>query len=61
MVWRHIDDLCAGILIVGCFVAIFVGENGQAWGILGVAAGWCMRKGTTAGINAVKRDKNKTP
>lgn len=61
MFWRHIDDLCAGVLIVGSFVAIFVGENGQAWGILGVAAGWCMRKGGEAGKNAVKLNKDKSP
>lgn len=61
MFWRHIDDLCAGVLIVGCLVAILCGIDGQAWGILGVAAGWCMRKGGEAGKNAVKRDKKTGP
>jgi hypothetical protein len=51
--WEHIDDIIAMTVVVGCFVAIFLSCDGEAWALLGAAAAWCFR----SGIESRKKDK----
>lgn len=45
MFWSHIDDICALLIIVGCFIAIYCGIDSQAWALLGAAGAWVFRSG----------------
>jgi hypothetical protein len=57
--WHHIDDICAAILIIGSFLYIYLGGDGNAWGIIGLAAGWAFRKGSEIAQTRVNGLKSK--
>jgi len=52
MFWRHIDDIIALVVVVGCFIAIFRCADGEAWALLGAAVTWCLR----SGVEKIKRE-----
>lgn len=46
MFWNHVDDIVAGVIVIGCFGAIYLrGNCSEAWALLGAAAAWCFRSG----------------
>lgn len=47
-------DIAAYIIIVGCFILIGCGIDGEVKSILCLAAGWAFRKPIKNGINKIK-------
>ena len=47
-------DIAAYLLIIGCFILIGLGLDGEVKSILAMAAGWAFRKPIKNGINKVK-------
>ena len=47
-------DIAAYLIIIGCFVLIGLGIDGEVKSILCLAAGWAFRKPVKNGINKIK-------
>lgn len=41
MIYDYIDELIAGVLVVGCLILIGLGIDTEVKSILSLGAGWC--------------------
>lgn len=56
-IFRSVDDVCALIIIVGCFVLVGFGVDGEVKAILGLSAGYIFgkhRNGIAAAVSKVR-------
>lgn len=52
--WNHIDDVIALILVVGSFILLGTGIDGEVKTVLVVAAGYCFGKYSPLAVSRAK-------